>query len=92
MGQKGQLMVEVGSAVGRLGMLEALRDRLAEDIDSCDDLRLLPALVLRLTDVLEQIDSMPVSRAVSAADEISERRAARRGGSAANKARPPRSG
>jgi hypothetical protein len=85
-------MSEVLGSDGRLGMLLALRDRLASEVDECDDQRLLPALVLRLTDVLEQIDSMPVSRVVSSADEIAKRRAARRGGGAKDSARPPRSG
>ena len=69
----------VAAAGDRLAMLAALRDRLAAEVDGCDDQRLLPPLVLRLTDVLAQIDAMPTSRQVSAADEIAKRRASRRG-------------
>jgi hypothetical protein len=42
------------------------------------DPRALPNLVLRLTDVLSQIDSLPLRAPHSAADVISQRRAARR--------------
>ncbi len=76
----------------RLAALQMLRDRLAVEVDSCDSVRELPALVLRLTDVLAQIDSMPTSRQVSTADEIAQRRAARRRGRAKGSARAPRSG
>ncbi len=71
----------------RLATLEALRDRLAAEIDECQHRHDLASLALRLTDVLQQIDSMPQTQKVSRADEIAERRAARRGAGAAHKAR-----
>lgn len=77
---------------GRVAILEALRRRLAAEIDVCDTPKDLPALVLRLTDVVEQLDSMPTSEQVSAADEIAERRAARRAGRAKDSSRSTRSG
>ncbi len=43
------------AADGRLKALEALRDRLAKDIDDCDSKRDLAALSQRFMDVLEQI-------------------------------------
>jgi len=73
-------------------VLEALRSRLASEIDSCENLRDLPALVLRLTDVLQQLDDMPLIEQVSAADEIAERRAARRAGRSKDSSRSSRSG
>lgn len=62
----------------RLASLEALRDRLADEIESCDSKRDLAALSQRLADVLDKIDEIPTSKRVSRADEIAERRAARR--------------
>lgn len=73
-------LADVAVVGDRLATLTMLRDRLAAEIDLCDDQRLLPQLVLRLTDVLAQIDDMPSSGKVSAADEIAERRARRRSG------------
>jgi hypothetical protein len=87
------MIADAASTGNRLATLEALRDRLAAEIDQCDTQKDLAALVLRLTDVLEQIDSMPSTQQVSAADEIAERRAARRVGGSPHKARPtPRIG
>lgn len=77
---------------GRVAILEALRARLAAEIDGCENAKDLPALVLRLTDVVEQLDSMPTSEQVSAADEIAERRASRRASRSKDSARPSRSG
>jgi hypothetical protein len=76
----------------RLAALEALRDRLAQEVDQCVNPRDLPALVLRLTDVLSQIDDLPASQKASVADEIAQRRAARRGANTPRKARSPRHG
>jgi len=81
-------VADAASSGNRLAALESLRDRLAAEIDGCDNSRDLPALVLRLTDVMEQIESMPTTRQTSRADEIAERRAARRLGGPANKGRP----
>ena len=70
-------MIEQAPAGSRLTALEAVRDRLAEEINDCTDQRALPNLVLRYTDVLEQIDGLPVV-GQSAADQIAARRTARR--------------
>jgi hypothetical protein len=89
----GRVSISDAVATGnRVVALEALRARLAEEIDLCDSSKELPALVLRLTDVLTQLDSMPSSEQVSAADEIAERRASRRAGRSKDSARTPRSG
>ena len=58
----------------RLATLEAIRDRLSQDIDDCRDERALPNLVLRLTDVLAQIDNLPPRVSTAPADVIAERR------------------
>jgi uncharacterized membrane protein len=83
---------EAAESGKRSAVLEALRSRLAAEIDDCDNPKELPALVLRLTDVVEQLDSMPTSEQVSAADEIAERRAARRAGRSKDSSRSTRSG
>jgi hypothetical protein len=86
-------LVGVTQTGDRLAALETLRDLLAAAIDECDSNRDLAALALRLTDVLNEIDKTPTSRQASAADEIAERRVARRNASSARKARAaPRSG
>jgi hypothetical protein len=80
-------LANIARESGRLAALEALRDRLAREIDGCDNPRDLPALALRFTDVLSQIDDMPQSGEVSRADEIAARRATRRDSGAPRKAR-----
>lgn len=60
-----------------LATLEALRDRLAQEIDDCMSNRDLAALTLRLVDILQRIDNMPQSAPTSKADEIAARRAER---------------
>jgi len=71
------LLGEVAGTGDRLATLQVLRDRLAADLDKADDPRDVAALALRLTDVLQQIESMPNTQQASAADEIAARRAAR---------------
>ena len=71
-------LAHIAPAGDRLAALEVLRDWLAQEIDDCTYARDLPALVLRFTDVLAQIDDMPGSRPMGAADQIAARRAARR--------------
>ena len=63
----------------RRAALEALRDRLAQEIDDTSYTRDLAALALRFTDVLAQIDDLPPASGGGAADQISARRRARRG-------------
>ncbi len=86
----------VAATGDRLATLEALRDRLAAKLDAYQEPRDTPrdmaVLALRLTDVLAQIDGRPTSRQVSRADEIAERRAARRAGDTTNKTRAARPG
>lgn len=72
--------MDVVAAGDRLASLVALRDRLAADLDEATAARDVAPLVLRLTDVLEQIEAMPTSRQTSAADEIAARRSKRRSG------------
>ncbi|MDN4162950.1 hypothetical protein [Nocardioides abyssi] len=55
----------------------ALRNRLAEEIETASS-RDLAALSKQMTDVLAQIEAMPVADATSAADEIAKRREERR--------------
>lgn len=71
-------IADVAAGDDRLNTLVALRDRLAADLDEAIQPRDVAVLALRLTDVLEQIDGMPQSRKVSAADEIAARRARRK--------------
>jgi hypothetical protein len=80
-------LVGVTQTGDRLASLEALRDLLAVQIEQCDTFRDLAALTLRLTDVLEQIDTMPAHREASAADEIADRRNARRRARSTNQTR-----
>lgn len=72
------MLAGVAQEGDRLATLEALRDRLASEIDDCDSKRDLAALALRLTDVLEQIDELDARRPGGAADEIARRRRERR--------------
>lgn len=80
-------LVGVAQTGDKRATLETLRDLLATAIDDCDSLRDLAALALRLTDVLNEIDKLPNSKDVTAADEIANRRNARRRASASRKAR-----
>ncbi len=89
---KSKPLVEAASSGDRLATLEALRDRLARDLDRAYEARDVAPLALRLTDVLAQIDAMPTSRQECAADEIAERRAARRGANAKDSPRASRPG
>ena len=67
-------LAKTAAAGSRVTTLQAVRDRLAAQIDDCTDERALPNLVLRLTDVLAQIDSLPEAHPMDAADVIAERR------------------
>jgi hypothetical protein len=62
----------------RLRTLERLRDRIAEQIDVTPSARDLALLSTRLESVLGQIDELLPTEGVSAADQISARRAQRR--------------
>jgi len=71
---------EAAGSGDRLTILLELRDRLAADLDEATEARDVAPLALRLCDVLAQIDGLPQSQKVSAADEIAARRAGRRSG------------
>ena len=71
-------LAHIAAAGNRLAALKVLRDRLAQEIDDCTYARDLPALILRFTAVLAEIDDMPGSQPLSKADEIAERRRQRR--------------
>lgn len=86
-----QRLVDVVKVGDHAASLVALRDHLAEAVQSCDSMRDLAALSARLADVLERIESSPTKAEVSPADEVAQRRAARRAG-ANRKARTKRSG
>lgn len=81
--------VSAASKTGdRLRALIALRDTLARSIDNCDSLRDLGTLTARMTEVLQQIDSLtPTAKAGDPVDEVAQRRAARRSGAAKSQAR-----
>ena len=70
-----------------LATLELLRNRLAQEIDQCDDQRDLTGLTHQFRQVLAEIDNLPQTKAVSKADEIAARRTARRGADSAHPAR-----
>lgn len=57
--------------------LMALRDRLAEEIDSRQYANIAP-LAQRLVEVLERLDKLPVPGQVDTVDEFTARRAVRR--------------
>ena len=59
-------LANVAQGGDRLATLEALRDRLAREIDDCAYTRDLPALMLRFTDVLAQIAWFPEPSSASA--------------------------
>jgi hypothetical protein len=63
----------------RLAALEVLRDRLAAEIDTCTYARDIPALTHQFVKVLSEIDALPPRVSTSAADQIADRRRARRG-------------
>lgn len=77
----------------RLKGLEALRDKLAQSIDECESLRDLASLSRQMADVMAQIEELkPAEKKGDSVDEIAQRRAARRSGSAKAKDRAKRSG
>lgn len=69
---------------GRREGLEALRDRLAEELDQCESSRDVAALSSRLADVLEQVAGLTgqqpgAAQLASAVDEFTQRRQGRAG-------------
>lgn len=60
----------------RAAILEAVRDRLIDEIDVCDSPRDLPALVKQLRDTLVELDSL-IAPEVSVVDDLAAKRADR---------------
>lgn len=68
----------VVAAGGLRASLEALRDRLADDLDSASDPQDVARLAKGLRETLHELDRLPQSAAVSASDDLARRRADRR--------------
>jgi hypothetical protein len=65
---------------GRLQGLVALRDRLAQEIDTAEQSRDVAALIRQFSDVLLQIDELEaptLEKPLTALDELNKRREAR---------------
>jgi hypothetical protein len=62
--------------------LRRMRDRLAEEIDACDSQANLERMCARLSALLAEIDELDLQSTPSAADQIAQRRQARRPGRA----------
>lgn len=71
---------EVAASGDRLATLEALRDRLAREIDAGPEPRDLASLSRRLEAVLEQIDGLKDGSEDDAVDELRRKRAERMAG------------
>ena len=79
LGPMGQPMTLVSlNTSDRYRTLEALRDRIAQQIDVIESSRDVCALARRLQAVLKELDDMPQAGPVSKADEIAARRRQRR--------------
>lgn len=76
----------------RLKTLQALRDKLAHEIDTCGSGRDLAALSRQMTLVLAEIAELAPTDEVDVVDEIAARRNARRSGAASGAARAKRPG
>lgn len=75
----------------RLQALIALRDTLANAIDTCESMRDLSSLSRQMADVLAQIAELaPEEKKGDAVDEIAQRRAARRSGATKGQTRSKR--
>ena len=75
-----------------LEALEALRDAITIDIETCESMRDKASLYLRLTDVLSKIDDLNPADIPEGdeVDEIAARRSARRAGPASGSSRSKR--
>ena len=72
-----QALLSVGQGDIRAS-LEAVRDRLAEEIDTARYAKDVPPLVQRLVDVIERLEKLPDSGQVDTVDEFTARRERRR--------------
>lgn len=59
--------------------LEALRDRLAAEIDCVSEPRELPPLIKELREVIKTLDSLPVANGATKLGQIEAQRAKRQG-------------
>lgn len=71
-----QSLATVAKRGDRAATLRALRNKLAAEIDACDDPRSVAPLAARLTDVLQQLDALKPAT-TSKRDELAKKRAAR---------------
>lgn len=82
---------QVVAAGQTLPALEAMRDQIAADLQSCESMRDKAALYLRLADVLKTLEELrPPTMKGDTVDEIAARRAARRAGPAPRASRAKR--
>lgn len=70
-------LADVVKAGDRRASLEAIRDRVALELESAGG-RDVAALAKQLTDVIRELDSLPNAERKSAVDDLSSARAARR--------------
>jgi hypothetical protein len=82
MPDEGTSLAAVAATGNRGATLRALRDKLAEEIETCQSGRDLAALSRQLTLVLSEIANLPDEGEKSSADEIAAKRAARRSATA----------
>ena len=82
---------EAATSGDRLATLRKLRDTLARSVDECDSMRDLAALSGRLQSVLDEIAKIEGPKKVGDnIDELAQRRAARRAGTAKRAVRAKR--
>lgn len=74
--------IAIGLVDTELAALEALRDRLAREMDACTAPRVLAALTRQFVMVLRQVEERRPQTGGDSVDEISARRAARRAAAA----------
>lgn len=58
--------------------LEAVRDHLRDEIESCESTRYAAPLIRQLTEVVTQIAELPGNTVASSADQLAAKRHARR--------------
>lgn len=67
-------LIDAAASGDRPATLRALRDRLAVEIQTCDSARDIAALSRQLTDVLNQLESLPKPAEGTPLDELANRR------------------
>jgi hypothetical protein len=72
-------LVDAAASGNRIAALEALRDKLAQELDGCESSRDVAALAARLQSVLSELDTIaPPVDAETPLDVLRARRAERR--------------